>query len=151
MIRKLFRDKSGVSMLVYGFMITAITLMLILLQFNTMLLLNERSKIDNIGDEAVTKAAWDIYEVAKEELETTGVISNKPEYISAIEDSVRNVFSTYSKNVTSLAVTIDGYHLTIEGIVSENRYKSPDYNNPISTPVEIPFKNTAIIKGVTKK
>lgn len=142
------KDKRGVSMLVYFFMLTAITLMLILLQFNTILLLNEKSKIDNIGDEAVTTAVYEIYRIAKEELETTGIITDSPIYNTAIETKVRNIFSEYGKNITELTITISGRYLTIEGVVTSLEYKNPDYHDPKITPVNFKFKNTAIIKNI---
>jgi hypothetical protein len=151
-VKRIISDKRGVAMLVYYFMLAAVTLMLILLQFNTVLLLNERSKVDNIGDEAATAAAWKIYEASKIELESSGTIDNSQAVYDMVKQEVSDTFAKYGIpiNQSSLVVTIDGYYLTIQGETNDERYKSPDFNNPVTTPVKMPFKNTAIIKGVSK-
>jgi hypothetical protein len=69
-----------------------------------------------------------------------------------VKQEVSDTFAKYGIpiNQSSLVVTIDGYYLTIQGETNDTRYKSPDFNNPVTTPVKMTFKNTAIIKGVSK-
>jgi len=47
------RDKRGVGMVLFYFLLMAVSFMFVLLYFNTFLLVNEKSMVDIIADDAV--------------------------------------------------------------------------------------------------
>lgn len=148
MIQQFIKDKNGLGMFIYYFLLMAVTLMFIFLYFNYFMLTDEKSMVDLIADEAVTAAARELYTIAYEEITTQGTITDRPEYRAAIKTEVENYFSNYNKNATITLITISNGYLTIEGYVTNNNYKSPDYIDPSETPVELKFKSFAVIRNV---
>ncbi|MCM8901750.1 hypothetical protein KVG29_11030 [Caldicoprobacter algeriensis] len=83
------RDKRGVGMVLFYFLLMAVSFMFVLLYFNTFLLVNEKSMVDIIADEAVTAAVRELYRVAYSEIAAYGTISDKQEYKDAIKTEER--------------------------------------------------------------
>ena len=84
MIQQFIKDKNGLGMFIYYFLLMAVTLMFIFLYFNYFMLIYEKSMVDLIADEAVTAAARELYTIAYEEITTQGTITDRPEYRSSI-------------------------------------------------------------------
>lgn len=142
------RDKRGVGMVLFYFLLMAVSFMFVLLYFNTFLLVNEKSMVDIIADEAVTAAARELYRVAYNEIVTYGTVSDKQEYKDAIKTFVENFFLSYNRSAVVTQVSIANGYLTVEGYTTHNYYKSPDYMSGEITPVDFRFKAFAIIKNV---
>ena len=64
MIQQFIKDKNGLGMFIYYFLLMAVTLMFIFLCFNYFMLIDEKSMVDLIADEAVTAAARELYTIA---------------------------------------------------------------------------------------
>gem|GEM_PF-2585108 len=142
------KDKRGTGMVIFYFLLMAVSFMFVLLYFNTFLLVNEKSMIDIIADEAVTAAVRELYSVAYEEISTQGTISDRPEYKDAIKVFVENFFLRYDRTAVVTQVDIVNGYLTVEGYTTHKYYKNPDYMSGEITPVDFRFKAFAIIKNV---
>lgn len=143
----IFKDKRGTGMILFYLLLIIVSFMFIFLYFNTFLLVNEKSMVDIIADEAITAAVHELYKIAYNEITTYGTISDKQEYKDAIKMFVENFFLSYNRSAVITQVSVANGYLTVEGYTTHNHYKNPDMSGE-ATPVDFRFKAFAIIKNV---
>lgn len=139
MIKKLHKDKRGVSMIVYALGIIVVVLMFTWYQTAFSQLLIERTKLLKIADEAVLKASWEIYEYQSSTLYQSGTIN--PQALSKGAAKVADYFSANGYTARNINLFVERGYLVLRANI-DLRYKKPSLLNPtaqfeiVSIPVE---------------
>ncbi|MBE3578988.1 MAG: hypothetical protein IMW83_03820 [Caldanaerobacter subterraneus] len=145
MIKKLYKDKRGVSMIVYALGIIVAALMFTWFQTAFSQLLIERTKLLKIADEAVLKASWEIYEYQSSSLYQKGTID--PQALQRGVAKVVDYFSANGYTIKNTNLSVQRGYLVLKTEV-DLYYKKPSLLNHVAQieKVTIPVESKTALK-----
>lgn len=145
MIKRLYKDRRGVSMIVYALGIIVAALMFTWFQTAFSQLLIERTRLLKIADEAILKASWEIYEYQSSTLYQTGTIN--PQALSKGAEKVIAYFSANGYTAKNVNLSVERGYLVLRTNV-DLYYKKPSLLNPVAQieKVTIPVESKTALK-----
>jgi Flp pilus assembly protein TadG len=142
----MIKDKKGVSMVIWFLLVFIIVTAYIGFQFNTIALINERSKLYAIADESADKAAEELYEYQTDPLKNNGNVDLNTGLQMATNKAV-SVFSQYGLTLNNPSAHFDKGYLVIDGTVS-TPYMNPVLSSKGKTNIVFNVEGRALIRKV---